>query len=358
MDTWMDVLVVCYFFKVCLQLRKMHCLIQSSQRWCLLLVFPGVWVLWAHLFSCDQALMTASAELSQEGNHAERHWENSQWQLLRAPGRVAVAENKEESKWLGGRQRLVSSCASSVAHLGLSVVLWSGARLSCCHRGQTPLIRLASTLQAAEIQRKGTAERSKKGTKRGTEALWSFYLLSLCVCVRVCVCAHMCTGSKSPTCYDHTLYNVCVCFLGSRSEGGGVWNRVSLLLIPPSLVSTDSSLLHVTICLSTTTSTRPSLSQTVTLLSPISHSFLQVSLSVSLSLSRPSCMSSSLFLLLSHFSSPLCFSSSCSRGQLCVIKSMVALVVRQLCLPDGQIKNWFLRLIPCTGWMLLPSSLP
>lgn len=106
---------------------------------------------------------------------------------------------------------MVTGCASSVAQLGLSVVLCSGARLSCCHHGQTPLIRLASTLQAAEIQRKSAAEeeREKKGTKRGSEALCSDWLC-------VCTCTH--TGmsvpvvrSKSATCYDHILRDACAC---------------------------------------------------------------------------------------------------------------------------------------------------
>lgn len=51
------------------------------------------------------------------------------------------------------RQGDVSSCASSVALLGLSAALCSEAELSCRHHGQTPLIRLTSSPQAVGIQR-------------------------------------------------------------------------------------------------------------------------------------------------------------------------------------------------------------
>lgn len=83
----------------------------------------------------------------------------------------------------------------------------------------------------------------------------------------------------------------------------------------------------------------------------------------SISVSPPACPCHSACLsstprLLTSFSFPLCFSSSLSQRQFYVIKSKVAPLVHQLCHPDGQIKNWFLRLIPYCGWMLLVSSLP
>lgn len=89
------------------------------------------------------------AETTCNDSNRERQVKKQQWWL----------EMKRKVSGRGvGRERRVSSCASSVAQLGLSVVLCSGARLSCRHHGQTPLIRLASTLQAAEIQRKSAAE--------------------------------------------------------------------------------------------------------------------------------------------------------------------------------------------------------
>lgn len=61
-------------------------------------------------------------------------------------------------------------------------------------------------------------------------------------------------------------------------------------------------------------------------------------------------------LSLPHHSAPCLSSSPFSQGQFCVINSPVALLAHQLCHPYGQIKNWFLRLIPCTGWMRPSSS--
>lgn len=307
--------------------------------------------MWAQLFSCCQALMTTSAELSQKGNHAERHWENLQWEWLRAPGTVIVAENKEESKWWGGRQRRVSSCASSVAQLGLSVVLWSGASLSCCHRGQTSLIRLASTLQAAKIQRKSAAEEEWKGTKRATEALWSFYLL--CVCARAHTC--VCVQSHPHAMIIQCVMYVCVFFkLPVRVVGCEIGSLCSSA--PQSCFHRFLSSVRHHLSLHHNLRLTISLPRQWPCYRPF-HT--PPSMSVFLSPSLPSCSSSSLFPPLSSLlSTSLCLSSSLVRRQFCVIKSMVALLVGQLCHPDGQIKNWFLRLIPCTGWMLLPSSLP
>lgn len=158
LDLWLGVLVTGQqelVFDPDLSLRD------SADYWLFSLVFGS----YGLRCSCSQALMTASAKLSQKGKTVKVQ--------LRATGSVVVvvAGNERESKWSGGsRRQYVSSCASSVAQLGLSAALCSGARLSCRHHGQTPLIRLASTLQAAEIQRRSTAEDGQNDPERGAEA--------------------------------------------------------------------------------------------------------------------------------------------------------------------------------------------
>lgn len=236
----------------------------------------------------------------------------------------------------GCRLQCVSSCAASVAQLGLWLVLWSGARLSCRHRGQMPLIRLASNLQAAQIQRKSTARGEQKGTKRETEIIRRE--------VFVCVCFSM--HFQSHPYYDHTVCDVYMFFLASQSER---WCMKSGLSFSGSCFHRVSSFCHH---LSLPWNLRRSITLPVSDLA-IAHftpAVPSVSLLLLVLVTRSVFLAVGPLLLLSLL---LLFSSE--QG-FCVIKFIVVPLVDQLCHPDGQIKNWSIWLIPSNGWMLLPSS--
>lgn len=162
------------------------------------------------------------------------------------------------------------------------------------------------------------------------------------------MCASMC--SKSPTCYDHTQGDVCFLRLLIREVGCEIRSLCSSA--PKSCFHRFlSSLLYMSPSVSPLQPPPPCVSRRQW---PCYRSF-HTTLSSCAHLCHSSC--------LSHRFSPslsFCLPSSLSQGQLCVIKcsTVAPLVHQRLCHPDGQIKNWFLRLIPCAGWMLSPSSLP
>lgn len=80
-----------------------------------------------------------------------------------------MEESVEDSEWSGGRHWHISSRASLLAQLRSSVALWSGAKLSCCHRSRVFLICLSNSLWASQIQRKDTAEGGVKKKKTPKE---------------------------------------------------------------------------------------------------------------------------------------------------------------------------------------------
>lgn len=142
-----------------------------------------------------------------------------------------------------------------------------------------------------------------------------------------------------------------VCVFCAPSQSGEVWNRVSQLLA----TQPRAWFPHIPLF-----GTSPSVSPAQPA-PPTPHSDLAIARFTLLhppttASPLPPCL---LYYLLTplHHHSVLCLSSSpFSRGQFCVINSPVALLAHQLCHPYGQIKNWFLRLIPCTGWMRSSSS--
>lgn len=152
----------------------------------------------------------------------------------------------------------------------------------------------------------------------------------MCACIFVHMCCHTCVRSHLHAMIIHSVMYVCVF---SLLPVGVVRCEIECLCSSaPQSCFHRFSLQHVTICLSTTTCASPSLFQTVTLPSPISHSSLHVRAPPPLSPCLPHSSH-----LSHHFA--VCLSSSLSLGQFCVIKSMVVLLARQLCHPEGQIKN-------------------
>lgn len=190
---------------------------------------------------------------------------------------------------------------------------------------------------------------SRRRVKRHQKRRWSPVKFLFAACVSVCMFAYVCVQSHPHAMIIHCVMYVCV-FEAPKPEWWGVKSGVSASQPPPVLFPQIPLF-----------STSPSVSPPQP---PPPHLSLSDSdLAIAHFTLLPPCQSFSPLLLvfltlstslITSLHPSLCLSSSLSLGQFCVIKSMVALLVRQLC----QIKNWFLRLIPCTGWMLSPSSSP
>lgn len=142
----------------------------------------------------------------------------------------------------------------------------------------------------------------------------------------------------------HMLQSYSV-YSSTSSQSGEVWNRLSVLPCPFLVLLPR---IPRTICLPSTTWISPPKHW------PCCHPFH------TLHISHP---------LLILPTPPIIFLSvhhlRALGGKFCVIhsKSMLAcpqsaLWACQLCHPDGQIKNWFLRLLPCAGWIPLTCPLP
>lgn len=145
---------------------------------------------------------------------------------------LQLLKEKVEVGGVGSKQQCVSSCTSSVPQLGLSWRCGSGQGFHAAT--MVKCLWYAWPAPHRQHKSRGWAQKKKKkGKKAPNETLKSCEVLFL-LCVCVCV-SHAC--SKSATCYDHTLCDVCVfSILSVRQVEHEI--RVSLSLC---LVSTDSS---------------------------------------------------------------------------------------------------------------------